>query len=217
MLVTLLDVFYINRFTITTLWYKGLLFVVCMLASVIVFGGLIAFLWYCWEQRMEATQKSESSRQNLRRAPVTHGDTPRRQSACPKRVFCGSRPNLKGTLDNTLLHFMGASLFFHHAAFYEVAELRIGPTCVRKHFPRVRRPVEVPYLRKSPLYTQIVLLVYAEIFRSVSEKWGLVDVGVIVCGPTTLEISVARECRSRNLKRGSDCAIFHFISHTFNL
>lgn len=58
---------------------------------------------------------------------------------------------------------------------------------------------------------------FAEIFGSASKQWGHVDVGVIVCGPTTLQASVARECRSWNVKRGSDRPIFHFNSHSFDL
>ncbi|KAK4743287.1 hypothetical protein SAY87_001288 [Trapa incisa] len=148
--ITLLDIFYVNPFELT-MSYKGFLFVVCMLASVIVFGGTVVLLWYCWEKRTTATEKSEQSKMNLSRATVFQGDMPRRQSVGTKRVFYGSRPNLK------------------------------------------------------------------EIFGSVSEQQGHVDIGVIVCGPTSLEITVAKECRSWNLKRGSDLPVFHFNSHTFNL
>ncbi|GLT75699.1 hypothetical protein SLA2020_474020 [Shorea laevis] len=45
------------------------------------------------------------------------------------------------------------------------------------------------------------------------------DVGVIVCGPSNLQSSVARECRSRNLRRScsssSSQPVFHFHSHSF--
>ncbi|KAA8536665.1 hypothetical protein F0562_029143 [Nyssa sinensis] len=58
---------------------------------------------------------------------------------------------------------------------------------------------------------------FKEIFGSMSERWGHVDVGVIVCGPPTLQTSVAKECRSQNLKRRSNHPIFHFNSHSFDL
>ncbi|KAM0916590.1 hypothetical protein ACQ4PT_009967 [Festuca glaucescens] len=44
------------------------------------------------------------------------------------------------------------------------------------------------------------------------------DVGVLVCGPSGLQTSVARECRSQNLHRGGgkSGAVFHFNSHSFD-
>ncbi|WCJ41920.1 ferric reduction oxidase 7 [Euphorbia peplus] len=58
---------------------------------------------------------------------------------------------------------------------------------------------------------------FKEIFGSVSKRWGHVDVGVIVCGPPTLQSSVAREIRSRNFGRETGDPIFHFNSHSFDL
>lgn len=57
----------------------------------------------------------------------------------------------------------------------------------------------------------------ADIFESMSEKWGHVDVGVIVCGPPTLQSSVAQEIRSHSLIRQTYHPIFHFHSHSFDL
>ncbi|KAL6838309.1 hypothetical protein ACP4OV_031813 [Aristida adscensionis] len=54
-------------------------------------------------------------------------------------------------------------------------------------------------------------------FASFAERAGdAADVGVLVCGPQGLQTSVARECRSRNLRRGGG-AVFHFNSHSFDL
>ncbi|XVE99412.1 hypothetical protein REPUB_Repub03eG0195900 [Reevesia pubescens] len=58
---------------------------------------------------------------------------------------------------------------------------------------------------------------FKEIFGSISKKWGYVDVGVIVCGPPTLQSSVAKEIRSHNVRRQHHQAIFHFNSHSFDL
>ncbi|PKI50258.1 hypothetical protein CRG98_029331 [Punica granatum] len=151
MLMSLVDIFYINRFGITTWWYKGLLFVVCMLAGVFVFGGLVVCLWYRWEKRMTAIEKLEDSKQNPQIVPVMHNDLPQRKSVSSRKIFYGSRPN------------------------------------------------------------------FEDIFGSVSEQWGHANIGVIVCGPATLQTSVAKECRSRNMKRGSYHPIFHFNSHSFDL
>ncbi|XP_065869668.1 ferric reduction oxidase 6-like [Euphorbia lathyris] len=57
---------------------------------------------------------------------------------------------------------------------------------------------------------------FKEIFGSISKLWGYVDVGVIVCGPQSLEKSVATECRSLNITRQSDDPIFHFNTQTFS-
>ncbi|KAG8368965.1 hypothetical protein BUALT_Bualt15G0101100 [Buddleja alternifolia] len=58
---------------------------------------------------------------------------------------------------------------------------------------------------------------FGGIFGSMSDQWGNVDIGVIVCGPPTLQTSVAKECRTQNLKRRAHQAIFHFNSHSFDL
>ncbi|XP_010028466.2 ferric reduction oxidase 7, chloroplastic isoform X1 [Eucalyptus grandis] len=58
---------------------------------------------------------------------------------------------------------------------------------------------------------------FEEIFTSVSERWGKVDIGVIVCGPATLQSSVAKQCRSQNLRRGALHPVFHYNSHSFDL
>ncbi|KAF7846625.1 hypothetical protein BT93_L3988 [Corymbia citriodora subsp. variegata] len=58
---------------------------------------------------------------------------------------------------------------------------------------------------------------FEEIFTSVSERRGNVNIGVIVCGPATLQSSVAKQCRSQNLRRGALHPVFHYNSHSFDL
>ncbi|KAK9928617.1 hypothetical protein M0R45_025742 [Rubus argutus] len=58
---------------------------------------------------------------------------------------------------------------------------------------------------------------FNEIFGTVSKNLGHVNVGVIVCGPPTLQSSVAKEIRSRNVTRQCSDPIFHFNSHSFTL
>ncbi|KAK1683375.1 hypothetical protein QYE76_044223 [Lolium multiflorum] len=57
-------------------------------------------------------------------------------------------------------------------------------------------------------------------FAAFAERVGgtAADVGVLVCGPSGLQTSVARECRSQNLHRGGgkSGAVFHFNSHSFD-
>lgn len=70
-------------------------------------------------------------------------------------------------------------------------------------------------LQRNELF--FISIVTAEIFGSISDRWGNVDIGVIVCGPSTLTTSVAKECRTNNLNRKNNQPIFHFHSHSFDL
>lgn len=57
----LLDALYINPYGIQAWWYKGLLVFLCMVAAVVVFGGLVVALWHLWELRMLAAESIESN------------------------------------------------------------------------------------------------------------------------------------------------------------
>lgn len=148
----LLDIFYINPFHISSWWYKGLLFVVCMITSVVIFGGLVVGLWHLWERRILAKEQFEDDKLNIDKAE--HKETVAREDSHLAKlsgIRYGARPDFK------------------------------------------------------------------EIFETVSQNWGHVDAGVIVCGPPTLQSSVAKEIRSHNFRRQSDHPIFHFNSHSFDL
>ncbi|XP_031480708.1 ferric reduction oxidase 7, chloroplastic-like [Nymphaea colorata] len=58
---------------------------------------------------------------------------------------------------------------------------------------------------------------FRSIFSSVSDRWGGVDVGVLVCGPGGLQSSVAAECRFWSFRGLWNHPVFHFHSHSFNL
>lgn len=58
---------------------------------------------------------------------------------------------------------------------------------------------------------------FKESFGKVSNEWGNVDIGVLVCGPQSLQASVAKECRSYNLRNSTNKTVFHFNSHSFDL
>ncbi|CAJ1962819.1 unnamed protein product [Sphenostylis stenocarpa] len=153
-LLVLLYTYYINPFHINIWWYKGLLYVICMVASVVIFGGLVVVLWHNWEKQSYLKDKFN----NVKVDHETHPNgtlAPKDQSqvSIAKSTFIryGSRPDFK------------------------------------------------------------------EIYDSMSEKWGHVDVGVIVCGPSTLQTSVAEEIRSHSMTRQRHHPIFHFHSHSFDL
>ncbi|KAJ7967901.1 Ferric reduction oxidase [Quillaja saponaria] len=152
-LVSLLDIFYINPYSVLSWWYKGLLLVACMLASVFIFGGLVVGLWHLCEQKNSSREK------------------------------CGEINVHKMEDNNTPAHRDSSN------------ESLVKSTIVRYG----SRPD------------------FAEIFGSISESWGHVDVGVIVCGPPTLQSSVAKEIRLLNIRRERHHPIFHFNSHSFDL
>ncbi|KAL3538421.1 hypothetical protein ACH5RR_001787 [Cinchona calisaya] len=152
--IWLLDSFYINPFNVTYWWYKGHLFLACMITSILLFGGFVIGLWHLWERRTS-------------------------QDGEPKET------NNVGLIEQQNEPRIHKNPGRNH---YNINSFRYG-----------QRPD------------------FGGIFGSISERWGTVDIGVIVCGPSTLETSVARECRTHNLKRRENQPIFHFNNHSFDL
>ncbi|KAL0012952.1 hypothetical protein SO802_000021 [Lithocarpus litseifolius] len=154
-LLYLLDTFYINPYDISPWWYTGLLFVICMLASVFIFGGVMVGLWHLWERRNAAREACKDDRIMVEKMQhneiVAHNDSCQQKLASSINTYYGSRPD------------------------------------------------------------------FTDIFGDISEKLGCVDVGVIVCGPPSLQTSVAKEIKSRNIRRQRNQPIFHFNSHSFEL
>ncbi|KAL3499920.1 hypothetical protein ACH5RR_039013 [Cinchona calisaya] len=150
----LLDILYIKPFSVTCWWYKGLLLVGCMIASVLLFGGLVIGLWQLWE-------RTSSDEVQMKDADEKIG------------IVQQNNPGMR--IENAGLEKYVSSIHYG------------------------QRPD------------------FGEIFGPISERWGRVDIGVFVCGPSTLQTSVARECRTHNLKRRNDQPIFHFNSHSFDL
>ncbi|KAL4564315.1 hypothetical protein LXL04_028375 [Taraxacum kok-saghyz] len=152
--LTLLNVFYINTYGVTYRWYKGLLVLICMVASVVVFGGLVIGLWHLSDTKTSKKEKSWNQNEN-ENGGIQHGNSTSckhsSEESFVKSTKYGQRPDLK------------------------------------------------------------------EIFGRMCERWGNVDIGVIVCGPTSLRSSVAKECRSKNIGRRSNNPVFHFNSHSFDL
>ncbi|KAL5856332.1 hypothetical protein ACOSQ3_003790 [Xanthoceras sorbifolium] len=152
-LVALLNIFYVNPFGISSWWYKGLLFTVCMVASVLIFGGPVIGLWHLWERRTSTREDYGEIKvgQAQNNGTVDHKDPSQKNQKNSTTILYGTRPDFK------------------------------------------------------------------EIFESVSKNWGHVDVGVIVCGPPTLQSSVAKEIRFHSLSRQNHYPVFHFNSHSFDL
>ncbi|CAI9293694.1 unnamed protein product [Lactuca saligna] len=151
--LTLLNVFYINTYDVTYRWYKGLLVLICMIISVIVFGGLVICLWHLSDTKTSKKEKSWDKNQTdeIQHKKSTTSCKHSSEESFVKTTKYGQRPDLK------------------------------------------------------------------EIFGRMCERWGNVDIGVIVCGPTSLRSSVAKECRCKNFGRRSNNPVFHFNSHSFDL
>ncbi|KAK9161913.1 hypothetical protein Syun_002815 [Stephania yunnanensis] len=154
-LLAVVDSYYIVPFNISSWWYKGLLFVACMIGSVIIFGGLVVLLWHFWD-RGGSFKESVSNSRKIEK--VSYNETMKSTGApqaitleTSTRTHYGCRPDFRG------------------------------------------------------------------IFNSISEEWGHVDVGVIVCGPQSLQSSVAKECRSQNIRGRRNEPFFHFNCHSFDL
>ncbi|KAL4026419.1 hypothetical protein IC575_014849 [Cucumis melo] len=156
-LVGLMDFFYINPFHIIKWWYKGLLFLLCMVASVVLFGGLVVALWSLWEQYISSKRTSDHN-----------NDIENVDQESPKHSFAQKDLNSNALATSTTIEYG---------------------------------------LRPN----------FEEILGSVSENWGKVDIGVLICGPSTLQSSVAKAIRSHNMGRRSHHPIFHFHSHSFDL
>ncbi|CAH1444139.1 unnamed protein product [Lactuca virosa] len=153
-LLAMLDIFYINPYKISYWWYKGLLFIICMCASIILFGGFVIGLWHLWDKKT-SVEKNKNTEDEKKIGGLqyyeSNADKNSSQGDFVNSIKYGQRPDFK------------------------------------------------------------------EIFGSMAERWGNVDIGVMVCGPTALQTSIAKECRSKNFGRISGEPIFHFNSHSFDL
>lgn len=102
-----LQIFYINAFGISSWWYKGLLFVACMVGSPIIFGGVVVGLWHMWERKTSAKDLDEDDGQNN---GITQDNEPRARTessenyvATSSTIFYGRRPDFEGTFSKHIL------------------------------------------------------------------------------------------------------------------
>ena len=88
----LLEAYYIKPLNISSWWHKGLLFLACMVASVVIFGGLVVGMWHNWGKTW-AKEKGEEDREKME--GIQHDEL-----VAPNANFCsiryGCRPDLKG-------------------------------------------------------------------------------------------------------------------------
>ena len=102
-LVSLMDFYYINPFNIKKWWYKGLLFFLCMVASVVLFGGLVVCLWSLWEEHISSKRTTHNNVNDIEKVGEDiPKDTLAQKDLNPKAfansttIEYGTRPNFDG-------------------------------------------------------------------------------------------------------------------------
>lgn len=99
-LVALLNVFYVNPFGVTAWWYKGLLFTLCMVAGVVIFGGPVIGLWHIWELRTSAAEEFKPNKKLVEDAnnneTMDHKDLSAKTQTDSTTILYGTRPDFKG-------------------------------------------------------------------------------------------------------------------------
>ena len=96
--LALLDIFYINPYSIDYWWYLGLLDVICMVASVLVFGGLTIGLWHLWERKTTSLESAENGSNEIVQSNGTLTDKNEYQKTLisAATVRYGRRPDFSG-------------------------------------------------------------------------------------------------------------------------
>lgn len=95
--LALLDVFYINPYDITAWWYRGLLFLGCMVVSVVIFGGIVIGMWHYWgKTSAEDEEEDDTSVALIPGYDVQQNNSPVGGAAEHTTVYYGQRPDFKG-------------------------------------------------------------------------------------------------------------------------
>lgn len=114
-LVALLDIFYINPYGIYSWWYRGLLFLACMTASIIIFGGFVIGLWHLWEQRTAVEEGREDGVINVDKAQhdatISENNLHVEKAASFTSIQYGSRPDFAGMAH--MLYLFSIMINFH--------------------------------------------------------------------------------------------------------
>lgn len=99
-LVGLLDIFYLNPYSVSCWWYRGLLFMACMAASIIIFGGSVIGFWHLWEIRTSVQEVCEGGVINVDKAQHDEAATQKNlhleNNASFTSIQYGSRPEFAG-------------------------------------------------------------------------------------------------------------------------
>jgi ferric-chelate reductase len=94
LIIGLVDIFYIKPFGISSRWYTGLLFLICMPASVFIFGGPVVGIWHLWGRNETCREECEDDRHN--EAAAQEGQSSHTNLPSSTNTYYGSRPNFEG-------------------------------------------------------------------------------------------------------------------------
>lgn len=93
----LLDSCYLNPYDVTYWWYRGLLLVICMAVSVVVFGGLVIALWRAWEKRSLSSEEDPEDDSEEASSMLQNGAMPDKDLYHDfTSISYGRRPDFKG-------------------------------------------------------------------------------------------------------------------------
>ncbi|KAF9604069.1 hypothetical protein IFM89_001955 [Coptis chinensis] len=117
-LLSLVDLFYIKPCGISTGWFSGLLFVTCMVGSVVTFGAIMVVLWHLWERRDSSYERcmkdgKHEEVQCIEPIMSTAGNPTTLGSL--SSIQYGCRPNLRGRFLNELSPLSTNNSFFWHS------------------------------------------------------------------------------------------------------
>lgn len=93
----LLDMLYLKPYSITSWWYRGLLFTGCMVVSVLVFGGVVIGLWHLLGQRIphDQDEKMKVHEAHNNETDGANKDSLQKTLTHLSEIHYGSRPDFK--------------------------------------------------------------------------------------------------------------------------
>ncbi|PKU79997.1 ferric reduction oxidase 6 [Dendrobium catenatum] len=94
----LLELYYIKPFQVVAWWYRGLLFTLCMVASVVILGAIVIFFWNKWEMKSSSNDSWMTS-DNEKKSLLNHnifgtGDKKENLSSV-QTIQYGTRPDFR--------------------------------------------------------------------------------------------------------------------------
>ncbi|MQM14771.1 hypothetical protein Taro_047701 [Colocasia esculenta] len=96
----LIEQFYLKPLGISSWWYRGLLFIICMVASVVILGGLIIFFWHNLEREDSSNEKCRDGNKNFyfqeNSKQLLHGEFASLNIMSIMTTHYGCRPDFQG-------------------------------------------------------------------------------------------------------------------------
>ncbi|KAG0480586.1 hypothetical protein HPP92_011444 [Vanilla planifolia] len=95
----LLELYYLTPFQVVTWWYRGLLFTICMVSSVVILGGMVIFFWDKWEKRRQKYERlmenKDERKSTVNKTISTTPDFSKEDLSSVQTVHYGSRPDFR--------------------------------------------------------------------------------------------------------------------------